>query len=536
LSANPARALMIQGTGSDVGKSLIVAGLARAFTKRGLRVRPFKPQNMSNNAAVTADGGEIGRAQALQARACGVAPSVDMNPVLLKPQAGNSAQIIVCGKVLRSAAAREYRALAPSLLPTVLAAFERIAAGVDLVLVEGAGSPAEINLRPGDIANMGFAEAADVPVALVGDIDRGGVIAQLVGTHALLSAAERARLAGCIVNKFRGDKRLFDGGLTAIDERTGLACFGVVPWFPEAHLLPAEDSMALAYPHPPSPVGWAPPSPASGRGVSPPACSTPLAGEGGSGHRPETGEGQRGRVKIAVPLLPHIANFDDLDPLRAEPGVELVFIRPGEALPGDAALVILPGSKATLADSAALRREGWDIDIAAHHRRGGQVLGLCGGYQMLGRSIADPEGREGPSGGAAGLGLLDIETVLGSRKHLGLVSGIEIASGAPVTGYEMHLGETAGAGLARPMLRLADRVDGAISADGRVAGCYLHGMFAGDEFRRAFLTRLGTAPSALAYETSIDATLDRLADHLEKSLDLDRILAAARSPRLTRAA
>jgi adenosylcobyric acid synthase len=529
---------MIQGTGSDVGKSLIVAGLARALTRRGLAVRPFKPQNMSNNAAVTADGGEIGRAQALQARACGVAPSVDMNPVLLKPQAGNSAQIVVCGKVLRAASAREYRALAPSLLPVVLAAFDRLAADADLILVEGAGSPAEVNLRPGDIANMGFAEAADVPVALVGDIDRGGVIAQLVGTHALLAAAERARLAGYIVNKFRGDARLFDGGIAAIGERTGLSCFGVVPWFSEAHLLPAEDSMALAYPHPPSPAGWAPPSPACGRGVSPPASSTPLplAGEGGSGHRPETGEGQRGRVKITVPLLPHIANFDDLDPLRAEPGVELVFVRPGQALPGDATLVILPGSKATLADLAALRREGWDIDILAHRRRGGRVLGICGGYQMLGHGIADPDGHEGPPDNSSGLGLLDIETVLGGRKQLGLVNGTELASNAPIAGYEMHLGKTTGAGLARPMLRLGDRVDGAVSADGRVMGCYLHGLFASDELRRAFLARLGAPVSALAYEASIDTTLDRLADHLEASLDLDAILAAAQPPRLNRAA
>src|SRR5580704_9775118 len=339
------RALMIQGTGSDVGKSLITAGLARAFTRRGLRVRPFKPQNMSNNAAVTADGGEIGRAQALQARACGIEPATDMNPVLLKPQAGGTAQIVVCGKVLRSAAAREYRALAPSLLPAVLGAFTRIARGADLVLVEGAGSPAEINLRPGDIANMGFAEAADVPVALVGDIDRGGVIAQLVGTHALLSAVERARLTGTIVNKFRGDPRLFDGGIAAIGERTGLACFGVVPWFPEAHLLPAEDSMALSAPHPPTPSARVPPSPRR-------------RGEGlGAGTLPLPARGERGsQVKIAVPLLPHIANFDDLDPLRAEPRVELIFVRSGQALPGDAALVILPGSKATLADLAALRR------------------------------------------------------------------------------------------------------------------------------------------------------------------------------------
>jgi adenosylcobyric acid synthase len=513
---------MIQGTGSDVGKSLIVAGLGRAFTRRGLRVRPFKPQNMSNNAAVTKDGGEIGRAQALQARACGIDPTTDMNPVLLKPQAGNSAQIVVCGKVLRAASAREYRALAPSLLPAVLGAFERVAADADLVLVEGAGSPAEINLRPGDIANMGFAEAADVPVALVGDIDRGGVIAQLVGTHALLSATERARLAGTIVNKFRGDPRLFDGGIAAIAARTGLGCFGVVPWFPEAHLLPAEDSMALGHAHP---------SHAAGAGPFP----LPRAGEGGA--RSEAGEAVgMYPLKIAVPLLPHIANFDDLDPLRAEPGVELVFVRPEQALPGSAALVILPGSKATLADLAALHREGWDIDILAHRRRGGPVLGICGGYQMLGHSIADPGGHEGPPGEAAGLGLLDIETVLGGRKHLGQVTGTDLSSNAPVAGYEMHLGNTTGAGLARPMLRLGGRPDGAISADGKVAGCYLHGLFAGDQFRRAFLARLGAAPSTLAYEASIDATLDRLADHLEASLDLDAILAAARPPRLTRAA
>jgi adenosylcobyric acid synthase len=490
---------MIQGTGSDVGKSLIVAGLGRAFARRGLAVRPFKPQNMSNNAAVTGEGGEIGRAQALQARACGIAPSADMNPVLLKPQAGHTAQIVLCGRVLRAASAREYRALAPSLLPTVLAAFERNAAGADLVLVEGAGSPAEINLRAGDIANMGFAEAADLPVALVGDVDRGGVIAQLVGTHALLSAGERARLAGFIVNKFRGDPLLFVDGLAAIAERTGWRSFGVVPWFAAAHLLPAEDSMALA-------------------------AATPSRGR------------EQRAVKIAVPLLPHIANFDDLDPLRAEPVVELVFVRAGEALPGDAALVILPGSKATLADLAALRREGWDIDILAHQRRGAQVLGICGGYQMLGRSIADPTGIEGAAGEAEGLGLLDIDTVLGDAKRLGETGGSDIASGAPVHGYDMHLGVTTGAGLDRPMLRLGERAEGAVSVDGRVAGCYLHGLFASDAFRRAFLDRLGGEPSGFAYEAAIDDTLDRLADHLEAGLDLAAILAAARPPRFTRAA
>jgi adenosylcobyric acid synthase len=511
------RALMLQGTGSDVGKSLLVAGIARAFTRRGLRVRPFKPQNMSNNAAVTVEGGEIGRAQALQARACNVAPSIDMNPVLLKPQSDDAAQLVVNGRVRETSAARDYRRIAPSLLPAVLAAFGRLGADADLVLVEGAGSPAEINLRAGDIANMGFAEAADVPVVLVGDIERGGVIAQLVGTHVLLSPGERARLVGYIVNKFRGDIRLFDGGVAAIGERTGLSSFGVVPWFADASLLPAEDSLALA-PHPnPFPVI---PGSSPGR-------------ERESDAERRTGEG---RARIVVPVLPRVANFDDLDPLRAEPGLELVFVRSGTPLPRDADLIVLPGSKATLADLAALRAEGWDIDVLAHVRQGGQVLGLCGGYQMLGRRIADPHGIEGVPGEAPGLGLLDIETVLGGDKTLAAISGIEIASGAPVTGYEMHLGVTTGSGLARPMLRLAGRDEGAVSGDGRVSGCYLHGLFASDAFRRAFLARLGAPVSDLAYEPMVERTLDRLAEHLETHLDLDALLAAARPPRLTRAA
>ena len=504
------RALMLQGTGSDVGKSLLVTGLARAFTRRGLRVRPFKPQNMSNNAAVTEDGGEIGRAQALQARACAVSPSIDMNPVLLKPQTDGMAQLVVAGRVRGSVSARDYRALAPSLLPQVLAAFHRLAATSDLVLVEGAGSPAEINLRAGDIANMGFAEGADVPVLLVGDIERGGVIAQLVGTHALLSASERGRLIGYIVNKFRGDIRLFDAGIAAIAERSGLNCFGVVPYFAQAAFLPAEDSMALSALTPTLPR---------------------LRGRESDAQR-RTGEG---RLRVVVPLLPRIANFDDLDPLRAEPAVELALVRPGQPLPRDATLAILPGSKATLADLAFLRQEGWDIDLLAHHRHGGHILGLCGGYQMLGRHIADPEGIEGPPGEAPGLGLLDIDTGLGGEKQLAETKGIEIASGAPVRGYEMHLGVTTGAGLTRPMLRLEGGVDGAVSADGRVAGCYLHGLFASDAFRHVLLARLG-AESTVHYDAMIEETLDALADHLEQNLDLDALLAAAQPVRLTRAA
>jgi adenosylcobyric acid synthase len=497
------RALMLQGTGSDVGKSLLVAGLGRAFKRRGLKVRPFKPQNMSNNAAVTADGGEIGRAQALQARACGVAATVDMNPVLLKPQSEGTAQIVVQGRVFGAVPAREYRALAPTLLPAVLGSFARISDGADLILVEGAGSPAEVNLRTGDIANMGFAEAAHVPVALIGDIERGGVIAQLVGTCALLSDRERRRLAGFIVNKFRGDPVLFDGGLTALRDRTGLHCFGVVPYFAAAHLLPAEDSMALAT--------WRSPSLRA------------------------TGGGPR-RIKIAVPVLPRVANFDDLDPLRAEPGVDLVLVRPGLPLPRDACLVVLPGSKATIADLAFLRQQGWDIDLLAHRRQGGHVLGLCGGYQMLGNTIADPDGSEGPPGEARGLGLLDIDTMLAADKALAEAAGVELASGAPVRGYEMHLGVTTGPGLARPMLTLGSRGDGCVSADGHVAGCYLHGLFASDDFRRAFLVRLGGHGGDIAYEEQIETTLDALADHLEQSLDLPALLAAAHPPRFKTAA
>ena len=484
-------ALMLQGTGSDVGKSLLAVGLGRAYTRRGLAVRPFKPQNMSNNAAVTAEGGEIGRAQALQARACGVAPSVHMNPVLLKPQTDVGAQVVVQGRVRGNAGARDYQALKAELLPAVLDSFARLSEGADLVLVEGAGSPAEANLRAGDIANMGFAEAADIPVTLIGDIDRGGVIASIIGTWALLSEAERTRTAGVIINRFRGDVSLFDEGLTIIERETGLACFGVVPYFAEARALPAEDALAV---------------------------------------EAHVSQARDGAIRVAVPVLSRIANFDDLDPLMAEPDVTVEFIQPGSALPGDADLIVLPGSKATLPDLAFLRAQGWDIDIAAHLRRGGWVLGLCGGYQMLGGHVRDPRGIEGAPGEAEGLGLLEIETELGGNKTLVQVEGIELTSDEPVRGYEMHMGETAGPGRARPMLRLGGRDEGAVSADGRVMGCYLHGIFAADTFRHAFLSRLKDRESSgLAYETEIEATLDALAEHLETHLDLDALLAAARA-------
>jgi adenosylcobyric acid synthase len=482
-------ALMVQGTGSDVGKSLIVAGLARAFVRRGLKVLPMKPQNMSNNAAVTQDGGEIGRAQALQARAARVPPRAAMNPVLLKPQSDGSSQLVLDGKAAGTVTARSYQERKRELLPRVLAAFEALGSAADLVLVEGAGSPAEINLRADDIANMGFAAAAGVPVVLVGDIDRGGVIAALVGTHALLQPAERALLKGYIVNKFRGDPHLFDGAREAITAATGLPCLGLVPWFLRARDLPAEDVLALE-------------------------ASGPVPA-------------REGALRIAVPRLPRIANFDDLDPLAAEPGVALEIVPPGRPLPL-CDLVLLPGSKATRADLAALRAEGWDIDILAHARRGGAVLGLCGGYQMLGRTIADPDGVEGPPGTSEGLGLLAVETLLTGEKILRPVRGVDAASGVPVAGYEMHVGRTHGPGTAHPMLRLESGADGAVA--GRAAGCHVHGLFAGDAFRRAFLARLGvTGDPALWWEDRIEATLDALADHLEAALDMERLLAIARA-------
>jgi adenosylcobyric acid synthase len=358
--------------------------------------------------------------------------------------------------------------------------------------VDGAGTAADVNLRTGDKPNIGVAQAADVPVVLVADIERGGVIESVVGTWQLLGPTERARLAGYIINKFRGDVSLFGGGIAIIGRETGLASFGIVPHFADARRLPAEDAMAV------------------------------------DSYRAEP---RPGTVRVAVPVLSRIANFDDFDPLRAEPDLDLDFVEGGRALPGDADLVVLPGSKATLADLAFLRAQGWDIDIAAHVRRGGVVLGICGGFQMLGRRIADPGGIEGEPGAAAGLSLLDAETELGDVKTLTEVHGEEAASGSPVHGFEMHVGRTMGAALSRPFLRLGGRPEGAISADGRVYGCYVHGLFASDAFRHAFLARLRVRhASGICYEAEVDRALDGLADHLEHHLDLDAVLGAAQPP------
>lgn len=475
---------MLQGTGSDVGKSVLVAGLCRAYANRGLTVRPFKPQNMSTNAAVTADGGEIGRAQATQAIAARVAPHVDMNPVLLKPQGDRTSQLIVRGRMRGTLAAARWREGRQGLLAEVLRSFATLERQADLVLVEGAGSPAEINLRAGDIANMGFARAADVPVVLVGDIDRGGVIASLVGTRAVLDPDDAAMVKGFIINRFRGDPALFEDGYRAIEQRSGWRGFGVVPWLADAARLPSEDAVVLER----------------------------------SRARPG------GRVLVACPVTRHIANFDDLDPLRLDPNVEVAMVPPGSPLPAGAALVVLPGSKATIADLAFLREQGWDIDLIAHRRRGGAVLGLCGGYQMLGRTVADPLGLEGPAGSVAGLGLLAVDTVLGGDKMLRDVRGV--ARGAAFEGYEMHLGATIGPDTARAVAHYDDgRHDGATSADGLVAGTYVHGLFGRAAQRRAWLAAAGDGPDHAA---SVDAALDAIADALERHLDLDALLAVAR--------
>ena len=475
------QAIMLQGTGSDVGKTVLVAGLCRLASNRGLRVRPFKPQNMSNNAAVADDGGEIGRAQWLQALACRTPASVHMNPVLLKPESETGSQIVVQGKLWGRAGAKDYQETRRQLLEAVFESWNVIRADADIVIVEGAGSAAEINLRQNDIANMGFATRAGVPVVLVGDIDRGGVIASIVGTHAVLAEEDRRMVAGYLINKFRGDVSLFDDGVTAITRHTGWTCFGVIPWLSEAARLPPEDSVVLER----------------------------MVGAGD------------GALIVAVPVLDRIANFDDLDPLNAEPEVEVRYIRSGDSIPGDAGLVIIPGSKSTIADLAAFRRNGWDQDLAAHVRRGGHVAGICGGYQMLGRLVRDPAGIEGEPASVEGLGLLDIETTMEKTKAVRNSHAHCQIFDAGLTGYEIHLGRTVGPDCMRPFSTIDGRPDGAVSKDGRVFGTYLHGLFANDAFRHGYLSRLGLSQSGVNYSALVDEALDSIAERLETLISRD---------------
>ena len=483
-------ALMFQGTGSNVGKSMLVAGLCRAVRNRGLSVAPFKPQNMSNNAAVTSDGGEIGRAQALQALACGLPAHTDMNPILLKPETETGAQVIIQGKLHSQQKARDYAKLKPQLMKPVLDSFNRLKSQYDVVLVEGAGSPAEVNLRANDIANMGFALAADVPVVLTGDIDRGGIIAQIVGTHTVLSEADNKQISGFIVNKFRGDTSLFDDGYQMIADFTNWPGFGVLPYFSDAWRLPAEDAQDIA--------------------VSKQVTS------------------DKKHIKIVCLCLSRMANFDDLDPLAQEEGVDLIMLRAGQAIPGDADLVLIPGSKSTCGDLAFLRAQGWDVDLAAHHRRGGMVLGICGGYQMLGQMISDPDGIEGLAGDTDGLGFLNVTTRMTGDKTLTDVSALHAQTQLPFTGYEIHIGRTDGEDCQRPFALIDGRPDGAISKDGLVLGSYLHGMFRDDAFRSSFLQSFGKTNISHSYDARVETVLDDLAKHIEDHLDVDALLSLAR--------
>jgi adenosylcobyric acid synthase len=482
-----AKTLMIQGCTSDAGKSALVTGLCRVLYRRGRRVAPFKPQNMALNSAVTADGGEIGRAQAVQAQACRLEPHTDMNPVLLKPNTDVGAQVIVHGRAIGNMDAQRYHEFKPQLLAAVLESHVRLAKEYEVVVVEGAGSPAEINLRDNDIANMGFAEAADCPVVIVADIDRGGVFAHLVGTLELLSVSEQARVKGFVINRFRGDIALLQPGLDWLEQRTGKPVLGVLPYLHGLHL-EAEDGL--------------------GKLSFEAQAKEPL--------------------RVVVPLLPRISNHTDFDPLRLHPDVDLQFVAAGEAMPS-ADLIILPGSKNVRGDLAWLREHGWEETILRHLRYGGRVVGICGGFQMLGQSIRDPLGLEAEAGESAGFGLLDMETELKQEKQLHRVGGKLALADEQVSGYEIHAGVSVGPALTRPAARLENGDDGAISADGRILGTYVHGLFDRREACDALLRWAGLeAPAALDYEALREAGIERMADAVDKHLDwskLDRIFA-----------
>ena len=478
------KTLMIQGTASDAGKSTVVAGLCRVLKRRGIAVVPFKPQNMALNSAVTADGGEIGRAQAVQAQAAGLEPHTDMNPILLKPSSDMGAQVIVHGRAVEQMQARDYHDYKKVAMSAVLESHQRLSSQYEAIMVEGAGSPAEINLREGDIANMGFAEAIDCPVVLVADIDKGGVFAQIIGTLELLSDSERQRISGFIINRFRGDIKLLESGLEWLEMRTGKPVFGVLPYLHGLHI-EAEDAVPR-----------------------------------------DNIVASAGKFQVVVPVLPRISNHTDLDPLRLHPNVDLHFIGTDQTIP-PADLIILPGSKNVRADLAWLRQQGWEQAITRHLRYGGKVIGICGGYQMLGLAIHDPQGLEDSTGSSRGLGLLDIETTLEQEKQLTRVMGKLSIDNAPVEGYEIHMGISRGEGLQHPAAQLDGSDDGAISKDNQVLGSYLHGLFDNPHACRALLTWAGMKQvETIDYHAIKERELERLADTMEQHLDMPSMLSA----------
>ncbi|AZF43733.1 Cobyric acid synthase [Pseudomonas sp. R1-43-08] len=472
--------LMVQGTTSDAGKSTLVTALCRWLVRQGVAVAPFKPQNMALNSAVTAEGGEIGRAQAVQAQAANLAPHTDMNPVLLKPNSDTGSQVIIHGRAVTSmnaVAYHDYKAIA---MQAVLASHTRLSQAYPVVMVEGAGSPAEINLRANDIANMGFAEAVDCPVLLIADINRGGVFAHLVGTLELLSPSEQARVRGFIINRFRGDIALLQPGLDWLEARTGKPVVGVLPYVMDLHL-EAEDGIDQR--------------------------QTDKAAQ---------------VLNVVVPVLPRISNHTDFDPLRLHPQVNLQFVGPGQPIPA-ADLIILPGSKSVRSDLAYLRAHGWDTAVARHLRYGGKVLGICGGLQMLGEQVHDPLGLEGPVGSSDGLGLLAFSTTLEQEKQLRNVRGRLLLEDAEVSGYEIHAGVTSGPALANAAVRLDDgRSDGAQSADGQILGTYLHGLFETPAACSALLSWAGLQDvQAVDYHALRERDIERLADLVENHLDTE---------------
>ena len=477
------RTLMVQGTTSDAGKSTLVTGLCRVLVRRGIRVAPFKPQNMALNSAVTEDGGEIGRAQAVQAQACGLAPHTDMNPVLLKPNTDVGAQVILRGKAIGNMDAQGYHEYKLIARRAVLESYARLATAYEAIIVEGAGSPAEINLRDNDIANMGFAETVDCPVILIADIDRGGVFAHIVGTLALMSEIERRRVAGFVINRFRGDIALLQSGLDWLETHTGKPVLGVLPYLHGLHL-EAEDAL-------------------------------PRTGVDATGDK---------RLRVIVPVLPRISNHTDFDPLRLHPQVDLRFIGPGEPIP-PADLIVLPGSKSVRADLGWLRANGWETAIARHLRYGGKLIGICGGLQMLGTAVHDPYGLEGDASSDKGLALLDLETMIEREKQLRNVHGRLVLADAEVIGYEIHAGVSTGNALARPAVNLGDRNDGAISADGQILGTYLHGLFESRTACDAILTWAGMEqPQTPDYHALREAGIERLADAVESSIDMHALM------------
>ena len=501
-----AKTLMIQGTTSDAGKSTLVAGLCRVLARHGVRVAPFKPQNMALNSAVTIDGGEIGRAQAVQAQACRIEPHSDMNPILLKPNSDVGTQVIVHGHAVGNMQARAYHDYKPIAMGAVLESYARLCAQYDVILVEGAGSPAEINLRDRDIANMGFAETVDSPVLLIADIDRGGVFAHLVGTLALLSVSEQARIVGFVINRFRGDQGLLDPGLAWLTEYTNKPVMGVLPYLHGLHL-EAEDAL-----------------PYTRDAAVPPAGDTRASLRIGRSRLPASRD-TRASLRIAVPALPRISNHTDFDALRLHPQVELHYIGPGESIPA-VDLIILPGSKSVRADLAWLRVHGWEQALQRHLRYGGKLLGVCGGFQMLGLRVHDPLGLEGPAGDSRGLGFLEVSTTLAQDKQLHQVCGTLLLDNAPVTGYEIHHGITCGPALQRPLVQLSDSSDGAISDDNRVIGTYLHGLFDSPPACAALLRWAGLQEAlAFDYPRLREAGIERLADAVEEYLDMRHIAA-----------